>query len=176
MESFGYTTAEERKEQVKKLHARGCHQTVISDILEASRSTIRRDCHELGLGTWSPLPDADLRKHILDIIEIEHTAAGQRKVESHLVSQEATNGKITDIMPEKLKGPLNQPTNYLTDKNVSVESNFGDSRPLSISPFPPQPSSIPSRPTTGGQFDVRTSESHAAPRPLRSIRKLWLQC
>ena len=90
--------------------------------------------------------------------------------------QEATNGKITDIMPEKLKGPLNQPTNYLTDKNVSVESNFGDSRPLSISPFSPQPSSIPSRPTTGGQFDVRTSESHAAPRPLRSIRKLWLQC
>jgi diphthamide synthase (EF-2-diphthine--ammonia ligase) len=87
MESFGYTTAEERKEQVKKLHARGCHQTVISDILEASRSTIRRDCHELGLGTWSPLPDADLRKHILDIIEIEHTAAGQRKVESHLVSR-----------------------------------------------------------------------------------------
>ena len=29
---------------------------------------------------------------------------------------------------------------------------------LSIFPFPPQPSSIPSRPTTGGQFDVRTSE------------------
>ena len=87
MESFRYTTAEERKEQEKKLHARGCHQTVISDILEASRSTIRRDCHELGLGTWSPLPDADLRKHILDIIEIEHTAAGQRKVESHLVSR-----------------------------------------------------------------------------------------
>ena len=87
MESFRYTTAEERKAQVKKLHARGCHQTVISDILEASRSTIRRDCHELGLGSWSPLPDADLRKHILDIIEIEHTAAGQRKVESHLVSR-----------------------------------------------------------------------------------------
>ena len=47
--------------------------------------------------------------------------------------QEATNGKITDVMPEKLKGPLNQPTNYLTDKNVSVESNFGDSRPLDLS-------------------------------------------
>ena len=29
---------------------------------------------------------------------------------------------------------------------------------LSMSPFPPQPSSITSRPTTGGQFDVRTSE------------------
>ena len=40
--------------------------------------------------------------------------------------QEATNGKITNVMTEKLKGPLNQPTNCPTDKNIGLtDKNSG---------------------------------------------------
>ena len=74
-----------RREQVINLRHQGLAIKSIADSLSVSIKTIKRDCIELGIETWSSISDDELINQIVQIIEIEHKAVGIKKIESHLL-------------------------------------------------------------------------------------------
>ena len=89
---FLYDTAEERKNIVAKLHREGLSQTSIASHIRkrgsdtsVHRSTVVRDCSDLGLKTWSDIAIHQLETIISELFGTEHDAVGYQKIESHLL-------------------------------------------------------------------------------------------
>jgi hypothetical protein len=71
-----WATPEERRDQVKDLHAKGYKLKECSRRPSVNVQTVWRDKKKLSLDTWPNLSDSDLSGHVAESIALAHTAVG----------------------------------------------------------------------------------------------------
>jgi len=80
-----WATPEERRDQVKDLHAKGYKLKKCARRLSVNVQTVRRDKKKPNLDTWPNLSDADLSGHVSESIALAHTAVGSQKIDAYLL-------------------------------------------------------------------------------------------
>lgn len=93
-------TPTERRRQVVHLHREGMTIKDIATRLSVHRTTIERDFISLGLQSFTPISDYQLRQELQSLFDSEHDYVGYRNLEGGLVSRgfRVQRQRIMDMM------------------------------------------------------------------------------